>query len=248
MDEVSECVERTLTAASARMHFRLEFEASEPEPESPPRRRGGLLGPLARAVGPAARRAILAAIRRAASRLRFDGFVEPSRRAYMARMRSSGQVGKEGLRWDGRSGQPLATLEPTRKPPTTFDPWWYLEALRGLTEATPQGSEPVRGTPCRRFAVRVDLERASAAAPFGLHAPSVDRYEELLALPFDVWIDDDHVRRVSFAEGAGISTLELWDFGVSTDGFDWTRIPGGDTAAGTDVARKLFRRARPAGR
>lgn len=249
LDEVAECVERTLAAASARLQFRFEIDFSAPKRKR--RRRGGLLRPLLGLV----KRAGWGVFRRAMRRwspFGLDGFIEPSRRRYMAGSGASGQVWKDGALWSGRSGQALAEVKPSRKPPSLYCPWWYLDALRGVSEATVEGDDPVRGAPCRRLAARVDLARASAAAPAGLHAPAVDRFEDLLALPLDVWIDGTYVRRVAYDQGTATSTIELWDFGVSTDGLDWSRMPAEDTddeagdSGARSHARELLRRVRSA--
>ena len=196
-----------------------------------------------------------AAMRRWTPQFRLEGFIEPARRAYTAGVGPWGQMWADGTRWSGRPGQPLAELEPARKPPTTFDPWWYLDALRGVSQATVEGEGRVRETPCRRLAVRIDMARASAAAPAGLQASGVDRFEELLSLPLDVWIDGTHVRRVRYFQGPGTSTLELWDFGVSTEGLDWSRLPSWESSDGTEkprqdgsLVRRLLKRARGRGR
>jgi hypothetical protein len=108
--------------------------------------------------------------------------------------------------------------------PSAGDLWWLLDLLRGITEADDEGDELIRGTPCRRLATRVDLSVASAASRAGLSPPTVQRFEELLALPLTVWVDDSHVRRVRFSEleGRSARTLELWDFGVDTGTIDWS--------------------------
>jgi hypothetical protein len=56
-------------------------------------------------------------------------------------------------------------------------------------------------------------------------APAVDRFEDLLALPIEVCIDERHVRRIRCETGHGVKTLELWGFGVDVDRLDWTRLP-----------------------
>jgi hypothetical protein len=59
--------------------------------------------------------------------------------------------------------------------------------------------------------------------------PARPRFEDLLALPLEAWIDDTHVRRVRFdggrAAGMGVVTLDLDDFGVEVDDLDWSRLP-----------------------
>jgi len=62
----------------------------------------------------------------------------------------------------------------------------------------------------------------------GIAAPARTRFEDLLALPVEVWIEDTQIRRIRFSfEGIEqhTDTLELWDFGVSLDDLDWTRLP-----------------------
>jgi hypothetical protein len=74
----------------------------------------------------------------------------------------------------------------------------------------------------------VDLERASAAVDGGLAVPEVERFENLRVLPFTVWIDNQHVRRVRFCEGRGPQsalTVDLYDFGTPTNHLDWSRLP-----------------------
>jgi hypothetical protein len=68
-------------------------------------------------------------------------------------------------------------------------------------------------------------EGAVSASEDGLRTPPAGRFEELRALPVSVWIDADHVRRIEFEHESRQLMLELWDFGVSTDEFDWSRLP-----------------------
>jgi hypothetical protein len=102
---------------------------------------------------------------------------------------------------------------------------WLLDLLAGLTVATDEGGADVRGTACRHFSTTVDVSRASNVTPGGVAVPRLRRYEDLLALPVAVWIDDEHVRRVRFRAEDRIDTVELWDFGVSLGDLDWTRLP-----------------------
>ena len=69
------------------------------------------------------------------------------------------------------------------------------------------------------------------------HSP---RFEDLLALPVEVWLDAQHVRRVRYRPEHLTETLELWDFGVALDDLDWTRLPAfrsPDEAAAVEKAR-----------
>jgi hypothetical protein len=51
------------------------------------------------------------------------------------------------------------------------------------------------------------------------------RFEDLLSLPIEVWVDESHVRRIRFEHKDQVDTVELWDFGTPMDGLDWTRLP-----------------------
>jgi hypothetical protein len=71
-------------------------------------------------------------------------------------------------------------------------------------------------------------KRAAAASGEGLQPPSVDRFEELRALPVTVWIDGQHVRRIRFERGPQLrhrATLDLWEFGVPVGELNWSRLP-----------------------
>ena len=221
--EVLGCLERTLAADSARIMVAAAIDFSLPK--SKPRRRGGLLRPLLPLAGAAVRATWQQAGERWGS-FCFEGYIEPSRRRHLCGSAKGGEVYKQGKRWGGNPGQPLAALNQTGT--SSFDIWFLLDALRGLTAATAQGEETVRGTSCRRLDVRVDLAHASAASPAGIHVPRAEVFEDLLAIPLSVWIDGTHVRRVCFEEmqePQNMLSLELWDFGVSTEGLDWSRVP-----------------------
>jgi hypothetical protein len=61
-----------------------------------------------------------------------------------------------------------------------------------------------------------------------LRPPPVERFEDLRALPVTVWIDGQHVRRIRFESRPParlLATLDLWEFGDSVSGLDWSRLP-----------------------
>ena len=253
LDELRECAERTLAAGSARIHFAYHMDAALPERK--PRRRGGLLRPVLRPARAAGRWAWNYVAENWSS-FRFDGFVEPARRRHMlavseetGTLKNWAELERDGKRFSGRPGQPVATLDPVRGRGFT-DVWFLLDSLRGLEAATGDGEDVIRGTPCRRLAARVDLARASAAVEDGIHPPSVDRFEDLLSLPFTVWIDGTHVRRVRFEEEQPSRSwqIDLWEFGVPTAELDWSRLPrlsaGDEPPAPGSPARALLRRLR----
>jgi len=213
---------RTLAAGAARIE--LVAEQIFDWPQMPRRRRGGLLRPVGRLAKAAGKLLLKAATRTHDFRhVSSEGVVDFAGRRYMLDHGSYAQLYAGGRHWDGRSGRPLATLPPEEdKLPT---PLWLLDILAGLTAATDEGTEDVRGTSCRRFAATVDLSRASKATPGGVAVPKLARFEELLALPVTVWIDDAHVRRVRYDYGFLKETVELWDFDVRPEDLDWTRLP-----------------------
>src|SRR5436190_5260577 len=231
-DEVVACAERTLAFPRARIELSRDWRFMWPDRAHPPRRHGGLLRPLGKLAKAAAKQAGKAAWRHWAKdhdpgHLTAEGVIEPPARRHMIDFGSYAELYKDGKRWGGRSGRPIATLDPW-PPDRQIDLWWLLDVLRGATDASLEREEVLHGTTCRRLAVRVDLARASTLAPSGLHVPSVERFEELNALPVTVWIDGEHVRRVSFTEGDTTSstlTLDIVGFDPATGALDWERLP-----------------------
>lgn len=104
-----------------------------------------------------------------------------------------------------------------------------------MIEATELDVQQVQGRLCRHLAVTVDLGRASAATPDGVATPHSDRFEDLLALPAEVWIDESHVRRVRHDTRRTTTTVQFREFGTQLDQLDWTRLPTFGSFA--DIAR-----------
>jgi hypothetical protein len=126
----------------------------------------------------------------------------------------------------GRSGRPLATLGPFPTEGWTGALMWLLHLMRGTTHATEAGDELLHGTPCKRLAVHCDLKRAAAATRAELPAALADRLKRYRRLPVTVWVDGDYVRRVRLTDVLPRElTLELWDYGIATEAFDWSRLP-----------------------
>ncbi len=223
LDALHEARERTVAAGSACVE--LWTEHTWQLPPVPQRRRGGLARPFLEVAKFAGKRAWRLVTRSFNWRhLRAVGVVDFAGRRFMLDYGSYARLYAEGQEWDGRSGRPIASLPPSGgdKLPT---PLWLLDLLTGATAAEDAGIDDVRGAPCRQVRVKVDLTRASKATPGDVAVPSVGRFEELLALPVDVWLDAAHVRRVRFVTDTHTDTLELWEFGVGLDGLDWTPLP-----------------------
>ena len=232
--EIFACAERTLAAPSARIELRRELRFQQAERPRPPGWRGNVL----RVADKTGRLLIGAgwrfATRRGANRgLAFgqmvgEGIAEPAQRRYMIDFGSFAKLHTGGKTFAGGSGRSVQALDPWPVGEMVGDVFWLLRLLPGTTDASPDGTETIRGTACRRFAAHVDMERASAASGEGLRPPQVDRFEELRALPVTVWIDEQHVRRIRFEHGRqprDLATLDLWEVGVPAGGLDWSRLP-----------------------
>jgi hypothetical protein len=154
------------------------------------------------------------------------GILEPASGRYMIDFGSFAQIHDGRETFGGRSGRPLATLSPFPDQGASADMLWVLRVLLGTTDAAIEGQEVLHGSVCTKLSVHVDLAIASDAVASGLRSPRVDRFEQLHAMPGTVWTDAEHIRRVHFpnVESRELS-LELWDFGVATDQFDWSRLP-----------------------
>jgi hypothetical protein len=235
-DEVLACAERTLTAPRARIELTREMSVNWPEDVRRRRRRGGLLRPAGRLAKTVGRSAVKAAWRHWTDddpgHLKGEGVMEPPARRHMLDFGAYAELYKDGRRWGGGSGSSIATRDPSPSD-RQIDLWWLLDALRGTTDASLEGEEALHATTCRRVAVHVDLSRASAQAPGGMRVPSVERFDELTALPLTVWIDGEHVRRVRFTEGdlaASTLTLDLLELDPDMGELDWDRLPALRTA------------------
>lgn len=218
-EHVAAAYERTIAATLARIE--VVFDATWATPSRPRRRRGGLLGP-ALSLGSAATRSLLEHVSQRFAHLRAQGVLDLQRRRYMLDHGGYARLGADGNEWAGLPGGAISTL--AAEEPNSPTPLWLIDVLAGLTAATTAGNDIVRGTPCTHLHATVDLSRASRLTPGAVAVPSVDRFEDVLALPIEVWIDDQHIRRVRFSQDMRIDTLELWDVGSPIDGLDWTRL------------------------
>lgn len=125
--------------------------------------------------------------------------------------------------WSGRSGRALSTLPSSA--PRVASPLWLIDLLGGLTGAVDLGTEQVEAQAWRHWTATADLATASAELPQGMPSPASDRFEELLRLPLEVWVDDTHLRRLSFTEDNRTETVTFSDFGSGVEDLDWDRLP-----------------------
>lgn len=208
VEAIMDALSRTRAAGTARiMMSRGARDVSLP-PEQPSLRSTGLLFPLVR----------LARwfVKNEARARDAEGVIDFARRRYMIDFGGYAVLHVDGRQWAGGSGGRLRRLQ-AEKPRATV-PLWLPDLLDGVRAATEVGVEPVRGTSCRHFNADVDPAHASSVL-------SGDWPTDLGEQPVDVWIDDAHVRRIGAWVQARAQTLELWDFGLSVEELDWTRLP-----------------------
>jgi hypothetical protein len=160
-----------MAAPSARIEFRVDNEIILAE--RPERRRPGPVGRLARAAWKGI------ASTGYATRLRdmflhtAEGFIEPATGRYMIDFGRSAEMGIDGKRFTGQSGellQPRLQNHRVPAPAVPDEPLGLLMQLQGITDARHTGDEAVRGTLCQVLAV--------LAGPAQL----------------TIWIDNAHIR------------------------------------------------------
>ena len=213
--QVNARAEATLAAPSARIEWRIDTDVTHPER---PRRRPGLAARLATAAWKHLAPGMdVADLRDAFRHQHGEGFLEPAAGRYQVDYGGYAELRTDGRRYAGLSGAPLGPRFRDDRPREQHDdPLGLLEMVRAGTDARQVGTEAVRGAMCRKVAVRAGSAKLT------------------------VWIDDDHIRRVRYAECAPGPdtavvrswTLELWDFGVPADSLDWSRLPSFRTPPG----------------
>ncbi|MGH2395184.1 MAG: hypothetical protein ACRDGH_17115 [Candidatus Limnocylindria bacterium] len=225
LTDVVRARERTLAAGSARIQLvsELIFRSSPRDQMASAFSR--LTWRTAKAVGRMLMRTVFRKLD--FRRMTAEGVIDMPGRRYRLAQGHYAWLYAEGKLWPGWSRRAIATLEPWEEDePRPPEPLWLLDLLAGVTDATEIGTEVVRGTPCRHLRVVVDASRASQAIPGGVPVPARPSFEELLALPMEVWIDDSRLRRVYFRRDRhGAETMELWDFGLTIDEQDWPQLP-----------------------
>jgi hypothetical protein len=233
--KVAACASATLDEPSARMGIRWFIDLPWVEaPETPPeQRRAGAQGLARRLLG---------ALLRTGTHAAGEGFAEPAARRYMIDCGFAGFVCREGAVDQGRHGWRVRPSRPEATQVTATHWLWSLWALTGTATARIVGTEAVRGVACQHLIVEVDLARALEAGGEGWPASFSSGPEVPTTVALAVWIDEQHVRRVSFsnsahgkvspepaervsADRASTVEVELWDFGTSVAHLDWSRFP-----------------------
>jgi hypothetical protein len=207
------CANSTLAAPSARIEVRIDTEFVRLRRRE--RRRPGPLGRLTRFAAKAAWQRVAPGVDAADLRDAFmhglgEGFIEPPAGRYLIDYGHYAEMFADGKRFGGQSGQQLPTKSRDRAAPDQLgDPLTLLRLMQEATGARHIGDETVRETMCQMVMVRAGSSELTA------------------------WIDDEYVRRIQTEDRAskGDSSvlrrrrLELWDFGVSLDSLDWSRLP-----------------------
>lgn len=236
--------DRTMAAGTARIACATEHTWAWPQMPAQPRR-----GPVQRAVrgaGKAAGKAAGKGLWRVLARGKdirhqsAEGVIDFTGRRFMIDYGSYAMLQTSGQQWSGRSGRALSTLPSSVA--RAGSPLWLIDLLDGVTGASDLGTEEVEGQTWQHWATTADLAAASAELPDGMATPANDRFENLLRLPLDVWVDDTHLRRISFTEEHRTETLTFSDFGTSVEALDWDRLP---TFLSPKADKKTEERQRP---
>jgi hypothetical protein len=93
-----------------------------------------------------------------------------------------------------------------------------------LEPIPPTDSDGIHRDPGRQIRIVVDFERAAAKCP-SLYVPRPTPDFDRPKFTADVRLEGARLRQIAFAAESQRHCLELSDFGVSLDDFDWTRLP-----------------------
>lgn len=223
--EIRVALEQTLAARTARITYATTFTWTLPKtapPDRGPIRR--IVGTAGKAVGRALGGTFLRLVlgRQDLRRHACEGVIDFAGRRCMLDYGSYATLQIGDQVWSGRSGRSIDTL--TADPTRVASPLWLIDLLAGLATAKDEGVDEERDG-WRRLAVTADLSRASGARPGGMPTPAEDRFEKLLDLSAQVWLDDSHLRQVSFHTQEATSVMTLSGFGTDVDQLDWSKLP-----------------------
>jgi hypothetical protein len=224
-------LEQAVAAGSARISWSTDASWSFPATPAPER---GPVSTAALGVAKAAGKAIGGGLVKLVSRgrdpwhLNGEGVLDLTGRRFMVDYDSYAVLQVRAQEWSGRSGRSLSTLAASA--PHIPSPLWLVDLVAGVKEAEDRGTEQVDGQAWRHLLAVTDLAAASARRPEGMASPARERYEELLALPLEVWLQDGHLRRLRFVVDERTDTVTFTDFGVPVDGLDWSRLPASSSS------------------
>ncbi|SDS23346.1 hypothetical protein [Microlunatus soli] len=227
VSEIRAAYDKTVAAATARIKYATEMTWRMPRLPEPKQRSAvrqamiNIAKSAGKTVGKGAWR--LATRKHDFRHQEADGFIDCAGRRWMLDYGSYARLHIDDQEWSGRSGRPLTTLP--ADPPRTTSPLWLIDLVRGVDAADDHGSTDIDGQQWHRFDVTADLSRAAATQSAAMPSPARDRYEQLLALPFQLWIGDGYLRRIRFAADNSVTEITLSDFGAQLDDLDWSRLP-----------------------
>lgn len=223
LEELREARDRSIDAGTARVALHAENKWQWPSVADLPG--SGPVQASVRIAGRAAGRVLKLAVKDFDfGRLEGEGVLDIVGRRWMLDFGSYAQLRTDGKLWHGRSGRLLSTLpsEATR----ASDPLWLWDLLAAVTAADAAGLEMLGGDLCTHLDVITNLARVSEATPDDVPLPGgFNRFEQLEALPVAVWLCGGQIRRIRFDHGFTVDTLDFWDFGVSVNSYDWSRLP-----------------------
>jgi hypothetical protein len=94
------------------------------------------------------------------------------------------------------------------------DPFWLLELVDTIEQASDEGTDKVRNDRCRRYRATIHFMTAAASARRRLQTPIPFDLDPPGTAPVDVWLDDlGRVRAVRLYRSSGRASLELERFG-----------------------------------
>lgn len=198
-DSVAEAVERTADTGIAKVSLESVSDTAAtleaPDPHSA--RRPGLLGFLRHVPFKGFELFTKYLLKLAAQGGPAEGFLDFQARRCAVDYGAFAELIHGSSEWSGRSGRAIATLP--EKPVRALSPLWLFDLLRGVTDAAEVDSERVRGRRCRRLRATSDLARVAGATADKTPLPPGAWFEELGALPLDLWLDEEgYVRRIGF--------------------------------------------------
>lgn len=194
-------VAATLAAPNARVQFRVETNLGT---------RRDLPARLIRFITDSVLKRMVPGMEMSVAGRQGEGFIEPLTGRYQIYWGGYATVVTGGRQFFGRPGEPVEehpTSDSDAGEDSLLEP---LEHMRSAVSARFSGEDVVRGTPCQVIAAVTDSRE------------------------FTVWVDDVYIRRISekitrpslWGTFTAEVTLELWDFGVTTETLDWSRFPG----------------------
>lgn len=194
-------IDATLAAPNARVQQRVETNLGT---------RRDLRARLARFISDFVVKRMVPGMEISAGGMLGEGFIEPPAGRYQIYWGGYATVVTGGRQFFGRPGE-LVEEHPAPDSDAGDDSLLEpLEDMRGAVSARFSGEDVIRGTPCQVITAETGSRE------------------------FTLWADDVYIRQIRtkmarpslWGTFRAEATLELWDFGVTTEAPDWSRFPG----------------------